>query len=56
VAISTIMAILDLIINFKIGHAAPNEISNATLKTSVAKLYAEYGVAKVTCHNCICLL
>jgi len=37
------MAISDLIINFKIGHATLNAISNATLKTSIAKLYAEYG-------------
>lgn len=37
------MAILDLIINFKIGHAALNAISNATLKTSISRLYAESG-------------
>jgi hypothetical protein len=43
VAIPTIMAISDLIINFKIGHATPNAISNATPKTSIAKLYGEYG-------------
>jgi hypothetical protein len=41
VAVSTSTALLDLI-NFKIDHAAPYTIGKAALKTSIAKLYAEY--------------